>query len=310
MPKIAVLCGGVGGSKFVEGLAEVLPAADLTVIGNTGDDFNHLGLRICPDLDTVMYRLAGVVNRETGWGRSRDSWRLVEEVEALGGPGWFRLGDTDLAVHILRTHWLAGGETLTGVTARLAAALGVAVTLLPMSDAPAPTLIKTDEGMLAFQEWFVRERWQPVVRQVVLPEGVQASEGVVAALEAADLLLIAPSNPFVSIAPILNVTPIGEILAHRRERVVAVSPLVGEQAVKGPTAKMMREAGLPVNAAAVRDFYRPVAGAFVQDLRDKERLVGGEVRLLVTDTLMRTVADEKRLAREVVGFGLEISPET
>lgn len=301
-PQIAALCGGVGGSKFVEGLARVLPADRLTVIGNTGDDFIHLGLRICPDLDTVLYRLAGRVNREAGWGRQDESWRVMAEIRALEGPDWFQLGDTDLAVHLLRTHWLGEGLSLTEVTGRLCARFGVKTRLLPMSDELVPTIIETEKGRLPFQEWFVRERWQPPVKRVLLPQNERTTGAVVDALESADVIVIVPSNPYVSIDPILNMTPVAKILRHRREKVVALSPLVGDTAVKGPAAKMMADQGRPVTAATVLDHYRPYIGAFVQDERDREPLPTGELPLLITDTLMTTIADEVRLAAEVLSF--------
>ncbi len=300
--KVAALCGGVGGSKFVEGLAAVLPPDQLTIIGNTGDDFIHLGLTICPDLDTVMYRLAGRVDRERGWGRSGESWRAMAQIAELGGPDWFQLGDMDLAVHLLRSHWLAAGASLTEVTARLCAGFGVAPRLLPMSDRPAPTQIQTPDGLLDFQEWFVRHRWEPPVEAILLPEGVPAAHGVIKALEQADLIAIVPSNPYISIDPILNVSPVRELVRRRRGRTLAVSPLVGDDAVKGPLANMMRGRGLPVAAESILDFYRPFIAAFVQDQRDRKKIAAGDIELLVADTWMDSLEAEARLAEKVLAF--------
>ena len=241
-PRVVCLAGGVGGAKLADGLARILPPENLTVIVNTGDDFRHFGLTICPDLDTVMYTLGEVANPETGWGRAGESRRAIDEVGRLGGPDWFSLGDLDLATHLTRTHWLDSGETLTAVTRRLCSGFGIRHAVLPMTDQPAPTLIETETGeVLPFQRWFVRERWQPAVRRVVLPEDVRATQAVVRALESADVVVIAPSNPFVSIDPILNVYPIRALIEDVPQAVVAVSPIVAGRAVKGPAAKMMVE---------------------------------------------------------------------
>jgi LPPG:FO 2-phospho-L-lactate transferase len=233
---------------LADGLAHVLPSENLTIIVNTGDDFQHMGLTICPDLDTVMYTLAGVDNAATGWGRSDETWRAFTEITHLGGPDWFRLGDLDLGTHLTRTHMLNGGATLTTITRHLCRCLGVAVDVLPMSNQPAPTLIESDAGLLPFQTWFVQEQWQPPVRKIHLPEDVRATAPATLALEKANLVVIAPSNPFVSIDPILNVYPIRTMMMDLPQAVVAVSPIIGGRAVKGPAAKMMQEMGLPVTA--------------------------------------------------------------
>jgi LPPG:FO 2-phospho-L-lactate transferase len=301
--RVVCLAGGVGGAKLADGLARVLPPENLTVIVNTGDDFRHLGLTICPDLDTVTYTLAGVANAETGWGRAGESWRAIEEAGRLGGPDWFLLGDLDLATHLTRAHWLEAGETLTAVTRRLCGGFAIAPAVLPMSDAPAPTLIETDMGeVLPFQVWFVRERWQPAVRRVVLPEDARATAAVIRALEAADLVVIAPSNPFVSIDPILNVYPIRALLEDVPRAVVAVSPIVAGRAVKGPAAKMMAELGLEASAAAVAAYYGHLIDGFVYDAQDAGMAAEDGLALLCTDTLMTGAAERERLAREVLGF--------
>ena len=305
--RIVCLVGGVGGAKLADGLARILPPDNLTIIVNTGDDFRHLGLTICPDLDTVMYTLGGAANPDTGWGRAGESRRAIEEVGRLGGPDWFSLGDLDLATHLTRAHSLDAGETLTAVARRLCDGFGIRPAVLPMSDQPAPTFIETDAGeVLPFQVWFVRQRWQPVVRRVVLPEDVRASAAAVRALETADLVVIAPSNPFVSIDPILNVYPIRAMLEDVPQAVIAVSPIIAGQAVKGPAAKMMAEMGLESSAAAVAAYYGHLIDGFVYDCRDAGMAAEDGLALLCADTLMNSPADRERLAREVLAFASEL----
>lgn len=307
LPRVVCLAGGVGGAKLADGLARVLPPDNLTIIVNTGDDFRHLGLTICPDLDTVMYTLGGVANPDTGWGRAGESRRAIEEVSRLGGPNWFSLGDLDLATHLTRAHWLDAGEPLTAVTRRLCQRFGINPAVLPMCDQPAPTLIETASGeVLPFQVWFVRERWQPVVGRVILPEDVRASAAVIRALESADLVVIAPSNPFVSIDPILNVYPIRALLEDVPRAVIAVSPIIAGQAVKGPAAKMMNEMGSEASAAAVAAYYGHLLDGFVYDCRDTGMTAEDGLALLCADTLMNTPADRERLAREVMAFAAEV----
>ena len=305
--RVVCLAGGVGGAKLADGLARVLSPDNLTIVVNTGDDFRHLGLTICPDLDTVMYTLAGVSNDETGWGRAGESRRAMGEVGWLGGPEWFALGDLDLGTHLTRAHWLDAGETLTAVTRRLCEGFDIRPAVLPMCDAPAPTLIETDTGeILPFQVWFVRERWQPVVRRVLLPEDARATAAVIRALEAADLVLIAPSNPFVSIDPILNVYPIRALLEDVPRAVIAVSPIVAGRALKGPAAKMMAEMGLEASAAAVAAYYGHLIDGFVYDAQDEGMTAEDGLGLLCADTVMSTAADRERLAREVLAFAEEL----
>ncbi len=300
--KVVVLAGGVGGAKLADGIARILPPEDVTIIVNTGDDFEHAGLTICPDLDTVMYRLAGVANDETGWGRTGETWRTISEVTALGGPDWFRLGDLDLATHLTRTHLLKQGETLTAVTHHLCAQLGIDVTVLPMSNQPAPTQIQSGDTVYPFQTWFVQERWQPPVKEVVLPEDVRATQAVIRAFETADLVFIAPSNPFVSIDPILNVYPIRALMMDLPQAIIAVSPIVGGQAVKGPAAKMMQELGLPPTSRTIADYYNELIDGFVYDVQDAGSCddLGIETRCL--NTMMHNEADRIRLAKEVMQF--------
>ncbi len=308
--KVVCLAGGVGGAKLAAGLAQLLPPESLTIIGNTGDDFEHLGLPICPDLDTVMYTLAGVANEETGWGRAGESWRVMEAVGRLGGPDWFRLGDLDLATHLTRGALLGEGWTLTAVTRHLCQQFKVQHALLPMCDQPAPTQIVAEDGRtLPFQTWFVQERWQPAVTAVKLPEDVRTTPQVMHRLEKADLVIIAPSNPFVSVDPILNVYPIRAILEDIPRAVVAVSPIVGGQAVKGPAAKMMQEMGLAVTATAVAQYYGDLLDGFVYDQQDAGALADADVPSLCTDTMMKTPADRRRVAGEVLAFVRQIAAD-
>jgi LPPG:FO 2-phospho-L-lactate transferase len=283
-----------------------VPPEKLTIVVNTGDDFVHCGLTVCPDLDTVMYMLAGQANDETGWGRAGESWRAVEETGRLGGPDWFKLGDLDLATHLTRSHLLAEGQSLTQATAHLAEHFGIKATILPMCDEPAPTMIRCDEGLLPFQTWFVARHWQPAVREVCLPEDVRASGQVLAALGKADIILIAPSNPYVSINPILNVYPVREMIADVAKVVVAVSPIVAGQALKGPAAKMMSEMGIVASAAAVADYYRELIDVFVYDRRDDEAPRLPELKTLRTDTIMEDQAGRQRLAAEILEFNMEL----
>ncbi len=305
---IVCLAGGVGGAKLADGLTQIVPPERLTIIVNTGDDFSHWGLTICPDLDTVLYTLAGVANPETGWGRAGESWRVLDEVAQLGGPDWFRLGDLDLGLHLTRRHWLHEGKSLTAVTRHLRQQFNVQCELLPMSDQPAPTLIETADEMLSFQTWFVRERWQPAVKKVHLPDDVRATPQVMPKLETADIVLIAPSNPFVSIDPILNVYPIREMVTDLPQAVIAVSPIVGGRAVKGPAAKLMQEMGLPVTAQAVADYYGDLLDGFVYDQQDPPGSVTAEgLQTLRLDTIMPTATERRRVAEQVLGFGQTVA---
>ena len=300
--KTVVLAGGVGGAKLADGIAHVLPVEDVTTVVNTGDDFEHLGLTVCPDLDTVLYRLAGVANDETGWGRAGESWRTIAEVASLGGPDWFRLGDLDLATHLTRTHLLKQGKTLTAVTQHLCTQFNVKITVLPMSNQPAPTKIQSGETTYPFQTWFVHEKWQPPVTKIMLPEDVRTTRAVIRAFETADLVLIAPSNPFVSIDPILNVYPIRELMMDLPKAVIAVSPIVGGQAVKGPAAKMMQEMGLPLASRTVAAYYGDLIDGFVYDAQDAGTCDDLEVETCCLDTMMHNEADRIRLGQEILHF--------
>jgi LPPG:FO 2-phospho-L-lactate transferase len=306
MAPMVALAGGVGGAKMADGLARVLVPGELTVVVNTGDDFDLHGLRICPDLDTVMYTLGGLANPMTGWGLAGDTFQALEMLGKYGGETWFRLGDRDLATHIIRTHWLRQGKTLSEVTAHLAAALGIASPILPMTDDVVATKVQTDEGELAFQEYFVRRGWQVRVQGLRLAgvEAARPAPGVLAALAAAEAIILCPSNPFLSIDPILALKEVRETL-QRAHPVVAVTPIVGGQALKGPAAKMMAELGLEVSPVTVAAHYRDFLDGFVLDAVDAGQAARIEAlgpRVLVADTVMRTPDDRARLAREVLAF--------
>lgn len=305
--KVLALSGGVGGAKLASGLHAVLPPDRLAVLVNTGDDFAHLGLSICPDLDTVMYTLAGVVNPETGWGRAGESWAFMEALAAIDGETWFRLGDKDLAVHVERTRRLRAGDPLSAATADLCRRFGIAAAVLPMSDDPVSTVVDSDQGPLAFQDYFVRRRCAPRVRGFRF-QGVETARpnpDALAWLEDPDLaaIVIGPSNPFVSIAPILAVPGLRDALARRRVPLVAVSPIVGGRAIKGPAAKMMDELGIRPSAAWVAEQYGDLLDGIVIDEVDRALADGIRgPRVLVAQTVMRDAADRARLAGEVLAF--------
>jgi LPPG:FO 2-phospho-L-lactate transferase len=304
--KVVALAGGVGGARLADGLAQSLPPKDLTIIVNTGDDFEHLGLYISPDLDTVCYTLAGLANPETGWGRAAETFHALENVRHLGGPGWFNLGDRDLGIHLERTRRLRLGQPLSQVTRQFCAAWGIGATILPMSDDPVPTTVLTAEGELPFQEYFVHRRCQPRVHGFRF-EGVQTAQpapGVVAAIRQAVLVVICPSNPWVSIDPILALPTLKAEIENRP--VVAVSPILGGQAVKGPVVKMYAELGIQPSALAVSKHYLGLLQGFVIDTVDAPLVPEIErqgVRTLVTNTLMASPAQRKCLAQEVLMFG-------
>ena len=296
--KIVALAGGVGGAKLAHGLAQILPPEDLTVIVNTGDDFEHLGLYICPDLDTVCYTLAGLANPETGWGRANESWNVISNIEKLGGPNWFRLGDQDFGTHLERTRRLKGGQSLTQVTKDFCAAWGIKHTVLPMTDSAVRTMVDTDEGELAFQEYFVHRRCEPRVKGFRF-DGVDIAESVVGtreAIEAADAIIVCPSNPWVSVDPILRVIP------KINKPVFAVSPIIGGKTVKGPAAKMYAELGIEPSAAAVAAHYQDILSGFILDNVDAHLSDKIGVRTLATDTLMNNLTDRARLATDVLNF--------
>jgi LPPG:FO 2-phospho-L-lactate transferase len=291
--KVLALSGGVGGAKLVDGLAQVLAPDDLTVLVNTGDDFVHWGLTICPDLDTVMYTLAGLAHPEQGWGLAGETFATLAMVERLGGPAWFRLGDRDLGTHLVRSARLAAGDSLTAITRDLCRALGVGPRVLPMCDTPRPTRLDTDAGTLDFQEWLVRRRGAPVVSRVWWEGPTAPAPGVIDAIDAADVVIFGPSNPYVSIDPILALDGVREALARRP--VVAVSPIVGGRAVKGPLGAMIGPlAGTLPGAAAIAAHYGTLLRGFVIETGDS-----APGNLLHTSTVM---GDRAKLAREVLAF--------
>jgi LPPG:FO 2-phospho-L-lactate transferase len=299
--KIVALAGGVGGAKLAHGLTRQLSPEELTIIVNTGDDFEHLGLCISPDLDTVCYTLAGLANFETGWGRANETWNAITNVEKLGGPAWFRLGDQDLATHIERTRRLKEGQSLSQVTKDFCKAWGVEHPVLPMTDSSVRTIVCTDEGELPFQEYFVHRRCEPRVKSFRF-DGIDSAEPVVGTREAideADAIVICPSNPWVSIDPILKV------IKTINKPVFAVSPIIGGKTVKGPAAKMYAELGIAPSAKAVAEHYRHLLTGFVLDKVDsalEKEIQQPGIRTLVTDTLMNHLTERARLANDVLHF--------
>jgi LPPG:FO 2-phospho-L-lactate transferase len=301
---IIALSGGVGGAKLALGLSRIMPPAKLLVVVNTGDDFEHLGLSISPDIDTVTYTLAGLANREVGWGRHDETWSFRETMEALGGDTWFRLGDRDLALHVERTRRLRAGETLSAVTADLCRRMGVANAVVPMTDDPVRTRLLTDLGWLDFQEYFVRRRCEPVVSQLQF-QGAGAAKphpafvGTLAdpSLEA---VVICPSNPFISVEPILAIPGVREALMACKAPIIAVSPIIAGRAVKGPTAKMMTELGFDPSAGTVAQRYADLLDGYVIDHADMSEVVSIGARVTLAQTLMTTLEDREALARIVV----------
>jgi len=302
--KTVVLSGGVGGARFVRGLADLVSGADLTVVGNVGDDVEVLGMYVSPDLDSILYALADVNDAERGWGRADESWRALETVAELGGESWFRLGDRDLGLHLVRTVALRDGAALSAVTQRFARAFGLEATLVPATDDRLRTWIATPAGEFSFQEWFVARGHRDEVDGVRFAgaEEASAAPGVVEAIDAADLLLIAPSNPYVSIGPILAVPAIRAALERRRVPCVAVSPLIGGRAVKGPADRMLARLAGGTQPQHVAACYPGLLDALVVDAADAGELGGLHgVRAVVTQTLMSTADARRRLAEAAIG---------
>lgn len=309
MSRVVTLTGGVGGAKLVLGLMQICPPEQITAIVNTGDDFRHLGLAISPDIDTLLYTLSGKANKTQGWGREGESWNFMDAVKSLGGEDWFLLGDGDLALHVLRSHLLAEGETLSAITARFASAWELELSILPMSDDPVATHLSTSEGDMAFQRYFVERRCAPEVEAIRFEgaERASAAAGVIEAIAdpTTKAILIAPSNPWLSVDPILAVPGIKEALAVTHAPVVAVSPIVGGQAVKGPTAKLMGEMGLAVTNESIAAHYADVIDGLLVDERDDAS--GLTTPHDVTDTLMKTLADRERVARAALALADRIA---
>ena len=301
---VIALCGGIGGAKLALGLYRVLGPGRLTLIVNTGDDFEHHGLHVSPDIDTVMYTLAGLADAERGWGRAGETWQFMAALRELHDDAWFSLGDRDLAMHVLRTEWLRRGGLLSTFTAGVAARLGIKARILPMSDGAVRTIVCTDEGDLAFQDYFVRRRCAPAVRAVRFDgaAAAQPAAGVKDALANAGAIVICPSNPYLSVDPILAVPQLADALKRAPAPVVAVSPLIGGQAVKGPTGKMMAELGIATGTHSIAAHYRGLIDGLVIDTTDGADRTQADLPVTVTNTMMRSVEDRERLARDVLAF--------
>jgi LPPG:FO 2-phospho-L-lactate transferase len=311
---VLALAGGVGGGKLARGLTAVLPPEQLAIVVNTADDFVHLGLHISPDVDSVLYALADRNDPDRGWGLAGETWNFMAAMERLGGETWFKLGDRDLATHVLRTEALAAGRTLSEVTALLAARLGVSHLVAPMSDDPVRSIVETDEGSLDFQDYFVRRQCKPVFRGVRFQaiESAVPSAGLRHALGRAGAIIITPSNPFVSIDPILAVPGVKDALRQSQRPVVAVSPIVGGNAVKGPLAKMMRELGAEPSALGVARHYGPLVDGWIIDDIDRELKPAIEAlgcRVKVCNTIMHALDEKAKLAQDALELAFEMARE-
>lgn len=308
--RIVALCGGVGGAKLALGLADVV-GENLSVVVNTGDDFEHLGLMISPDLDTVLYTLSGLSDRERGWGRSGESWNFMESLRQLGGETWFQLGDKDLALHIWRTEQLRAGKTLTSVAAGAARKFGIRAQIFPMSDDPVRTIVETADGALEFQRYFVEQRSAPKVQGIrfVGADSATISDGVRDAFLGAGLkaIVFCPSNPFLSIDPMLAIPGLRSLVQMAHVPVVAVSPIIGGKAVKGPAAKIMSELHRPVNSNYIAHHYAGLIDGLIIDEADAGEADTLEIPVKVSQTLMKTAADCRRVARDVLAFVDELS---
>ena len=304
--KITALAGGVGGAKLADGLAQVLEPEELKIIVNIGDDFMHLGLKICPDLDTVCYTLAGMANPITGWGRADESFRVLSEITKLGGEDWFLIGDQDLSTHILRSFYLSQGLQLSDITQHFCEIWGIKSKILPASDDCIPTSVITTDGTeLPFQEYFVRQKCQPAVSGFKFNdvENAKPALGVLESIEEADIVVICPSNPWVSIYPILSIPGIKEAIS--RKTTIAVSPIIGGATIKGPAAKMYAELGIKPSAFAVAESYQGIIKGLVIDEMDinlKSQIDDRGIITLVTNIIMIDRQDRVRLAREIVDF--------
>lgn len=298
---IVALAGGVGGSKLVLGFSKVLPVDQLGIIGNTGDDIELFGLRICPDLDTITYTLSGMVNPCTGWGIREDSFVCLETIVKLGAPGWFKLGDQDLATHLWRTLQLKQGLSLTQATENICVSLGVGQTILPMTDSYVPTYVLTDQGELHLQEYLVREACRPTIREFKFTNIKQArpAPGVADMIMGAQAVFLCPSNPFISINPILAVPGLKKLLHSTKAPIIGVTPIVEDRAIKGPAAKMLRELGYPVSPTSIAHIYQDFLDCFVLDKRDmvlREEIEALNIKVLSADTLMESLEDKIELA--------------
>jgi LPPG:FO 2-phospho-L-lactate transferase len=311
---VVALSGGVGGAKLAHGLSRIVPPHNLLLIANTGDDFEHLGLAISPDLDTLMYTLAGLNNPQTGWGIRDETWMFMAALERLGGETWFKLGDQDLATHVERTRRLRAGEPLSRITADFCSRLKVAAQIAPMTDDKVRTRLRTSDGWLDFQDYFVRRRCEPVIKDIVFEGAATAKPHPQFLSSLRDhrlrAVIICPSNPFISIDPILALPGVRQAFSDCAAPVVAISPIIGGQAVKGPTAKMMAELGVDVSAAAVARHYGGILDGYVVDRIDREGCSGLGVPIVADDALMLTVADRERLAQTVLAAADALARET
>ena len=305
-PRVVALAGGVGGAKLATGLQQILPSGALTVIVNTGDDFEHWGLTVCPDLDTVMYNLAGVQNPETGWGRSGESWDVFDKVAQLGGPDWFRIGDKDLATHLERTRRLDSGEPLSEIVRNFCSSWEIQPTIIPMTDQVVSTIVNTLEmGELSFQEYFVHQHCEPTVKGFRF-SGIEVARPVKRALESiaeATAIILCPSNPWVSIDPILEIPGIRH--AIKNKKVIAISPIIDGKTVKGPAAKMFTELGIEPSSFAVAKHYQGTISGFILDSQDaflEKNIRAMGIETLVANTLMKSSSDRFQLAQDVLNF--------
>jgi LPPG:FO 2-phospho-L-lactate transferase len=300
--KVVVLTGGVGGARFLRGVVEVVPPAEVTAIVNVGDDLEILGVHVSPDVDSVVYALAGIADDDRGWGRAEETWNALETVTTLGGQAWFRLGDRDLGLHLVRTEGMRAGQPLSAITRRVTQSFGIETTVLPATDGRLRTWLDTPAGAFEFQEWFVARGHRDEVDAVRFEGAAQAAAapGVLDAFNAADVIVIAPSNPYVSIGPILAVSEIREALAARRARCVAVSPLIGGRAVKGPADRMLARLAGGTTPTHVASCYAGLIDALVVDVSDDAS--GLEVEPIVTSTLMTDAASRRAVAEAALGL--------
>jgi LPPG:FO 2-phospho-L-lactate transferase len=311
-PAVIAITGGVGGAKLCLGLAGDMEQGSLCCVVNTGDDFTYLDLNISPDIDTLLYTLSNRADPERGWGRATETWSFMRAIAEIGGPTWFQLGDGDLALHVERTRRLRMGQKLTSVTAEFTKRYGIASAILPITDDSISTQVVTDEVTLAFQEYFVRDQAKPRVRAIRFDGATRASPSaeVVSAFRSSALkaIVICPSNPFLSIDPILAIPGVRKLLSGSTVPIVAVSPLVGGKAVKGPTAKIMAELNIPTTPRAISDHYRGLIDGLVVDVTDRLGAADVDVPTLVTGTMMTTLEDKKRVARATLAFAASLEP--
>ncbi len=309
--RVLALSGGVGGAKLALGLRNIVPPGRLTVVANTGDDFEHLGLHVSPDVDTLLYTLAGLANLETGWGRGDETWTFMAALAALGGETWFRLGDGDLAVHVERTRRLRAGEPLSSIIGDFADRLGVRAAIVPMTDDRVRTRVRTSDGWLDFQRYFVEQQCRPKITEFMYDGAAKAKPhpDFVAAITDPELraIVICPSNPFISIEPILALPGVRQALRAATAPVVAVAPIIGGEAVKGPTAKMMRELGLKVGAETIADRYGDLLDGYIVDDRDSSLAAKLRIPTTATNALMVSLADREQLAKMTLAWADELS---